>query len=503
MRISEIRAEVIRISKVSWEVSWRYLNKRRVDLFPERQIILRQRDTIKSYPLSSRHQVTVASIAIGCTVWMVWSTVGYVYSSHKISVKQGQILTTLVAYEDMVNQVASERDKLVSITNDLDYYRSYLTALVEKNQAAQKDGKIAQAADPEAAQVAETEKALQERLASIKGEISGFTQASTQLTEGAGKLSSQLAGVGSSKSDKIDFAVARAALGFRVAQLEKQLAESSSRITDLQTALSVEQQSAEQALQSRRAALDEKAAIAEKLAVAEKRVVDISAQHEQSLAKLAEQTHSTIAQIERIMVSTGIDAKRILQMRGEAKPARGGPFVPWHGGQSKDIDLQNTPATATLTFDIDRINQLKLFISTLPLGSPLTEFMVSGPFGYRVDPFNNHPAYHTGLDMLAPMGTQVVAPAPGKVITAQRSGDYGNMVEIDHGYGIVTRYAHLQKFDVTEGQMVALHDPVGRVGQTGRAEAPHLHYEVRVDGEARNPINFLRAISNVLVSKNP
>ncbi|MCX7325314.1 MAG: M23 family metallopeptidase [Hyphomicrobiales bacterium] len=100
---------------------------------------------------------------------------------------------------------------------------------------------------------------------------------------------------------------------------------------------------------------------------------------------------------------------------------------------------------------------------------------------------------HSGLDFRAEHGTLVKAAAPGRVVAAEYSGGYGNMVEIEHANGISTRYAHLSHISVSEGQQVVVGSPLGRVGSTGRSTGPHLHYETRIDGEAVDPQRFLRA----------
>ncbi len=100
---------------------------------------------------------------------------------------------------------------------------------------------------------------------------------------------------------------------------------------------------------------------------------------------------------------------------------------------------------------------------------------------------------HSGIDFRAEQGSPVRSTAPGRVVGAEYSGGYGNMVEIDHGNGITTRYAHLSAILVSEGQQVAQGTVVGRVGSTGRSTGPHLHYETRIEGDAVDPQRFLRA----------
>ncbi|GMN07101.1 M23 family metallopeptidase [Croceitalea sp. MTPC5] len=116
--------------------------------------------------------------------------------------------------------------------------------------------------------------------------------------------------------------------------------------------------------------------------------------------------------------------------------------------------------------------------------------MASG-FGWRTDPFTKARKKHWGMDFTAPRGTPIFASGDGKVIRADNnSSGFGKHIRIDHGYGYVSLYAHLSKYNVTKGQKVKRGDLIGFVGNTGRSEAPHLHYEVRKDKERINPINF-------------
>jgi murein DD-endopeptidase MepM/ murein hydrolase activator NlpD len=111
----------------------------------------------------------------------------------------------------------------------------------------------------------------------------------------------------------------------------------------------------------------------------------------------------------------------------------------------------------------------------------------------RTDPFRRRPAMHTGIDFRAPTGQPARATAGGTVISAGYNRGYGNMVEIDHGNGLTTRFAHLSKVLVKKGQTIAKGDTVGQTGSTGRSTGPHLHYEVRVNGRAIDPMTFIRA----------
>ena len=116
---------------------------------------------------------------------------------------------------------------------------------------------------------------------------------------------------------------------------------------------------------------------------------------------------------------------------------------------------------------------------------------LSSPYGNRRDPFTGGPDFHPGLDISADYGQPVHATADGRIAVAERSGSYGNLVEIDHGYGIVTRYGHLSRFRATAGQQVHRGDVIGYVGSTGRSTRAHLHYEILLNGKLTNPLKLL------------
>jgi murein DD-endopeptidase MepM/ murein hydrolase activator NlpD len=132
----------------------------------------------------------------------------------------------------------------------------------------------------------------------------------------------------------------------------------------------------------------------------------------------------------------------------------------------------------------------KLLLSSTPSIWPVRGYLSTG-FGNRIDPFTNEKDFHPGIDISTPMGAKVVAPADGVVISCEPRGGYGNAIIIDHKYGVVTRYAHLDHFNVRAGQRVKRGDLIGFVGTTGRSTGPHLHYEVWVHDQAQNPILFI------------
>jgi len=130
---------------------------------------------------------------------------------------------------------------------------------------------------------------------------------------------------------------------------------------------------------------------------------------------------------------------------------------------------------------------------SIPSQRPITTLAFSSNFGVRSDPFKHTRAMHAGVDLPGPIGTPVYATADGVVGRAQRAGGYGNLVELEHGQGIQTRYGHLSSIIALPGARVKRGDLIGLMGSTGRSTGSHLHYEVRLDGHAVNPIPFLES----------
>ncbi|WP_419723121.1 M23 family metallopeptidase [Sphingobium aromaticiconvertens] len=188
-------------------------------------------------------------------------------------------------------------------------------------------------------------------------------------------------------------------------------------------------------------------------------------------------------------------------MARSASRAQGGPFVPWRG----DDDALSSELKS-LASALTRMEMLERGLVAIPSGKPTSAPMLSSSYGYRRDPFNGHAAFHAGLDFPGHTGQPILAAARGKVsFVGQRQG-YGNVVEVDHGNGLMTRYAHLSGFGSRVGQSVARGDAIARMGSTGRSTGPHLHFEVRLNGDPINPRQFLEARQDVLqtqqVAKN-
>lgn len=178
------------------------------------------------------------------------------------------------------------------------------------------------------------------------------------------------------------------------------------------------------------------------------------------------------------------------QLKGRDVSAMGGPFEPIDTTASKG---QADPQFRALFQSWKRLDRLQQGTIAIPSLKPVQTMTFTSGFGVRSDPFRGSAAMHAGVDMPGPMGTNVYATADGIVARSEWSGGYGNLVEIDHGRGIQTRYGHLSASLVHAGQRVKRGDLIARMGSTGRSTGSHLHYEVRLDGHAVNPMPFLQS----------
>jgi murein DD-endopeptidase MepM/ murein hydrolase activator NlpD len=178
---------------------------------------------------------------------------------------------------------------------------------------------------------------------------------------------------------------------------------------------------------------------------------------------------------------------------------QGGPFVPEKN--FSETELQSF--IDKLTLDIEKheeyYNNLEaiylkqsVFKDTLPNASPVNAPFNSSSYGWRVDPFLGVRAFHEGLDFSADVGQPIKATAAGIVIAAEITPEYGNIVRISHGSGLETRYAHASKLLVKEGDRIKKNQVIALVGNTGRSTGPHLHYEIRMNGESLDPRKYLQ-----------
>jgi len=206
--------------------------------------------------------------------------------------------------------------------------------------------------------------------------------------------------------------------------------------------------------------------------------------HLQTLAANASERAQTI---EDILQNTGFKLPETAEADIDSDSAMGGPYLAPETADRFETSL------ASLDLALDQLERVKKFARKLPFANPAPGRQITSLFGNRVDPFFGKLAMHAGIDFREPPGSNVIATGAGVVIYAGTAGGYGNMVEIDHGNGISTRYGHLSKILVQKGDKVREGDEIALSGSTGRSTGPHLHYEVRRNSQAVDPLRFLNA----------
>lgn len=245
-----------------------------------------------------------------------------------------------------------------------------------------------------------------------------------------------------------------------------------------------------------------------KVAYLEDRMKQMQADNDRLIRAIRLRTAKKIDLFEDIIAMTGLDSDSLEQqasakmkqkteaLNAPAKPAtktvahsnenQGGPFIDFDSSKLSRADND-------LLANVDKLVLLHDILQQLPLNYPVENAQTTSGFGRRIDPFNGRVAIHPGLDFAAAYGTPIAVTSAGKVVFAGRKAAYGNAVDVEHGFGIVTRYAHLSKIIAKEGDRVKKGQIIGLEGSTGRSTGAHLHYEVRIDDHPVNPQKFLEA----------
>lgn len=198
------------------------------------------------------------------------------------------------------------------------------------------------------------------------------------------------------------------------------------------------------------------------------------------------------ARAEATIRKVGLNPAMMLASLDDAG-AQGGPLIPLMTGSGSKLD----PRFERLGLSLQRMSALERGAKALPSTLPASFDYISSGFGYRADPFTHGGAFHAGLDFRGPVGAPIYAAAAGRVRFAGYHQGYGNCVEIDHGNGLMTRYAHMSRINAKVGQEVAAGVEIGQIGSTGRSTGPHLHFEVRIHDRPVNPRPFLEGAPNV------
>jgi murein DD-endopeptidase MepM/ murein hydrolase activator NlpD len=464
-----------------------------------------------------RKHVLLASVAGIAVVAVALTAAGYVRHARKVAAAQNSASHVEAANIDLQDELARLRDKIATSNRDLAAAQNRVVALAEEAHAARAQAAQAPAADATSStakgdKVAQLSQALHVAEAQRATLAARLSKAEAELAEQQAKQADLLSQVEQWQKKLEQLSSDRDRLKARVGELEKQsalrhaqqpaVAEARPAAAPPQpapapaaavatampaapaTTVMTAPQPATEAPQRVAGILNAPQPAAAPAPVAAPAPATAAVAPTTSAASAAGGAvvtvgHSAVDQFARVLASAGVDVRHLFSEFG-VNSAQGGPFVPLARGQVI-TDSALTP---------QKLAALRAMVKTLPINAPLDSYEVSSPFGARGDPEDGRGEFHTGIDLRAPYDSPVYSTAPGVVTYAGYRSDYGKIVEIDHGNGIATRYAHMHAFTVSVGQRVGLHQQIGYLGSTGRATGPHTHYEVVVNGEPQDPEKF-------------
>ena len=217
------------------------------------------------------------------------------------------------------------------------------------------------------------------------------------------------------------------------------------------------------------------------------------------LAGYSERAIVGFEDLQRIVTMAGLDSKILMSRVEYSASGQGGPFIAAPAdaevatGALSNEREELANALLNLETNLGQWELLRKIFQALPLVAPVDNYHVASGFGIRKDPFTKRRAMHFGADLAGWFRSPVYATAPGTVVVVGRKARFGKMVEIDHGYGIRTRYGHFNKILVKKGQIVDYRYKIGLLGNTGRSIGPHVHYEILFDGKQIDPLKFIKA----------
>jgi murein DD-endopeptidase MepM/ murein hydrolase activator NlpD len=464
-------------------------------LFPERQILIRTAGRISYMTLTSRAQVAAASGALLSVVALGFLVAGYVHFGHVISAKQAAVARAELSNRELRHQLADLQSQFATATAEIDGTQYRLDVIGSEYGTLQ-------------GSLSDTEQALKgitdarSRLIAERDDLTAQLQAAQDDANSKADYAAQLAqSLEQNKTELSQTEAQRRTLNTRIQQLEKDVQASNERATEFKAAFDSMQAKLQQISSERERIMAERERLAaerdalkQKLQSIEARLSKADTKAPETVATLPPESQTKIggvvSNLESVVAATGLNVENFIARLGGPAKGEGGPYIAL--GAAKQMSPQDQAA---------RDETLRKLLKTLPLAAPLGQYQLESPFGARIDPINHRQGFHPGVDLVATFRSPVYSTAPGVVTYAGPRDTYGKFVEIDHGNGIVTHYAHLHRITVARGQKVGAHQEVGELGSTGRSTGPHLHYEVVVDGEPLDPEKFLEVGKSVVQVK--
>lgn len=474
------------------ERAWAWLH----ETFPERQIYIRSDGRVQFFTFGPSLQATLAGLTLIFVGWVAFATVNVIFKDRIIAAKdhryermqqayEGRVAGLQMSYDELNGALVSAEDRFKATADVLQAKQNAIAGFLSKASQAERVAGTSAAvplktAPPgAAAQWHDGPAADSLGIEAPAGYFDGAPAGTSQLTMLPGPAAPQ----------------ARTGARQPKPGLFKRAWKSLSGMFHTATA------DVRQVVRPRKSYAGAYAQHPALRALAEQttRVARIGQSETMLMAQTETALDKGVTGLRAVMRRTGINPD---QLAGRlSAEGIGGPEIPLDQIHLEGIsDPGFTRAYLSAASVLDQLNTLSAALSHVPLAQPVpaAEFDRSSGFGVRRDPFTGRYAFHPGIDFAGPRGAAVHATAPGTVVVAARRGGYGNMVEIDHGFGIHTRYGHLSQITVKPGTKVTTGTTIGRVGSTGRSTGPHVHYEVWYDNVVKNPNNFIEAGRHVL-----
>jgi len=454
---------------------------------PRREIILRSSGHVRYFGVGRFGQISFMVVVTLTVAWIGFSSARYVSSALVVAERNVRIATS----DRVIRNMQEEIDNL---NRDLERgVRSINERATENEEIAGQNSSFRYRI---ASLEMERDQIIQAREARER-EIAVLTEELAQGASGRAGLNRQLAEAEQRfEADRIE----REKLAQKIATDSGEIARLNGKISQLtseQAELADELKTAQAELQAtgeeRARVIAERGELNGRVASLSDRLELFEASQSESIDRLGEGTDLGINALERTLAVAGLDIPlmldRVLGENSGFSDGVGGPLLALDDEPGSEAGEK----LATIEQRLLKLQGLQGLMKHLPFAAPLNEFRVTSTFGRRRDPFNNSLAMHPGLDFASRDKNPIHATAPGTVAFVGWKGGYGKVVEVDHGLGIRTRFAHMSRIYVKRGQKLEFREKVGLVGSTGRSTAPHLHYEVIVDGQPLDPANFLRA----------
>ncbi len=466
--------------------------------FPERQIYIRSEGRVQFFTFGPTLQATLSGLALIFLGWVAFATVNVIFKDRIIASKdhhyqamqwayENHLADLQQSYDELNGSLVAAEDRFKSRADELEAKQNTVSRLLSRKQAVDaliggmnRGSSTAElhSQDNDAIPVSHnaasgmSSDSIEDSPAAANANQGGSnSQAGGQSTGSQLQIMPQNSGPQPrtsrpTKASFLDEAVSRFATFFHASQ------PAPTRIPN-QPAM-------------------------RKLAFETDRIIHMSGAETALLIGVDQGVATRISDLQVILRRIGVDPNKLEQQESDGI---GGPYIPIQTVRIEGIsDSQFTAAYMGASAHEKELDTLFAALNHVPLTTPVhgSQFEITSEFGPRVDPFTRRLGFHPGLDFGGPWGALVCATAPGTVVWAGARGGYGNMVEIDHGYGFRTRYGHLSQVLVHVGAKVQKGSPVGKLGSTGRSTGPHVHYEVLLADVVKDPSRFIEAGRHVL-----